>query len=151
MHAESDTIRCLNQLIEVCKDGEYGFGACAEYARAPVLQAQLLERSDAYRLSALQLQVRVGELGGAAEVTGSVAGTMHRGWVAVKAVLAVLDDQAVIEEALRGEEAAMQAFDAVLAAEQHHSLHAMLSPHFDAMSHSHAQLRSLRDSLPTSL
>ena len=55
---KDDVVKVLNGLIEVCKDGEYGFGECAEHARSPNLKATLSERSRGCASAAGQLQRR---------------------------------------------------------------------------------------------
>jgi len=41
----SDVIDVLNDLIETCRDGEYGFRASAEQARSSALRSNLLARA----------------------------------------------------------------------------------------------------------
>ena len=98
-----ELIDVLNDLIETCKDGEYGFRASAEQVKSRALRANLLTRSSECATAADQLRAHVLQLGGKPEDGGSAAGAVHRGWVAVKAKLSTYDDLAVLEECERGE------------------------------------------------
>ncbi|MDB5871641.1 MAG: hypothetical protein JWQ07_1083, partial [Ramlibacter sp.] len=102
-----DVVDALQDLTECCKDGEYGFRACAEQAKRADLKSTFLQRADDCRGAAQELNEQIRSLGGKAEEHGSAAGAMHRGWVSVKATLSTYDDKAVLEECERGEDNAM--------------------------------------------
>ena len=61
-----------------------------------------------------ELQTRVRSLGADVEETGSVAGSMHRGWINIKSALSTNEPQAVLAEAERGEDAAVDAYEKAL-------------------------------------
>src|SRR5262252_7195937 len=105
-----EVIDVLNDLIETCKDGEYGFRSCAEQAQSKTLSANLLARSSQCATAADQLRAHVLQLGGRPEGGGTALGAMHRGWVALKAKLSTYDDLAVLEECERGEDAALATY-----------------------------------------
>ena len=111
-----DVIDALNDLAECCKDGEYGFRACAEQAKRSDLKSLFLQRADDCRGAAQELYEQIRMLGGDVEEGGSAAGAMHRGWVAVKATLTTYDDKAVLEECERGEDNAMARYRKALEA-----------------------------------
>lgn len=104
----------LNDLIETCKDGEYGFRACAENAKSNALTPLLMRRAEEFRVAALELQERVIALGGTPETRGSVPGALHRGWVSVRSALSTYDDLAVLTECERGERVAVSSYRAAL-------------------------------------
>src|SRR5882757_8892844 len=87
MTKSSEVIDALNDLIEICKDGEYGFRSSAEQAKSTSLRANLSARSSECATAADQLRSHVVQLGGKPAESGSAIGAMHRGWVAVKATL----------------------------------------------------------------
>src|SRR5690242_20634515 len=76
-----DVVKTLNKLIETCKDGEYGFRACAEHVKSAQLKTVFLERAESCRRGAAELQEVVVRCGGEAEDDSSTTGTLHRGWV----------------------------------------------------------------------
>ncbi len=107
MMDNDDVIEVLNDLIENCKDGEYGFRECAEHAKSPQLQQIFSSRAQDCRRAAEELQQRVVALGGKPDDGGSVKGAMHRGWVSVRSALSTYDDKAMLEECERGEDVAV--------------------------------------------
>ena len=59
-----DVVDALNDLAECCKDGEYGFRACAEQAKRPDLKSVFLQRADDCRGAAQELYEQIRMLGG---------------------------------------------------------------------------------------
>jgi len=101
--SNDDVVDELNTLIETCKDGEYGFRACAEHVKSAQLRQVFTSRAEECRQAATQLQTLVTRLGGKADTGSSVTGTMHRGWVNIKGMLSGDSDQAALNECERGE------------------------------------------------
>lgn len=141
-----DTIDRLNDLIEVCKDGEYGFRSCAEHTRSTELK-QLLERhADECRKGAQELQTLVVRAGGRPEEGGSASGAMHRGWVSVKGTLAGYSDKAMLEEVERGEDVAIERYrDALQNAALPAEMRAIVEQQYEGVKRNHAEMRTLRD------
>jgi uncharacterized protein (TIGR02284 family) len=106
-----NTISTLNNLIETCKDGEIGFKTAAEGLTAPAYKAKFLEYSQQRAGFARDLQARVRALGGDPEKTGSVSGSLHRGWIDIKSVVTGKSDHAILAEAERGEDVAKAAYE----------------------------------------
>lgn len=111
----NDVIAVLNDLIETCKDGEYGFRASADHVLRPELRSLFELRADECALSARELQGHVIDLGGEPETGGSTLGAVHRGWVAARGTLVKHSDLAMLEECERGEDAALDRYRTALA------------------------------------
>ena len=84
---KDDVISTLNDLIETCKDGEYGYRASAEHLHNAQTRMRFTQAADQCSLAGSRLSAEVVRLGGKAEEGGSVAGALHRGWVAVRSTL----------------------------------------------------------------
>jgi uncharacterized protein (TIGR02284 family) len=143
----SEVIDTLNDLIETCKDGEYGFRASAEQAKSASLRSNLLARSAECATAADQLRAHVVQLGGKPEDSGSAAGAMHRGWVAVKATLTNYDDVAVLEECERGEDTAMATYRDALDTSLPPPIRNLVEHQYEGVKRNHQQVRSMRDAL----
>jgi uncharacterized protein (TIGR02284 family) len=143
--SNDDVIDTLNDLIETSKDGEYGFRACAEQAESPTLKANFAQRADECGRAAAELQAAVRNLGGEAEERGSAAGSMHRGWVAIKTKLTSYDDLAVLEEVERGEDSALAAYRDALKADLPASVRSLVEQQYNGAKRNHDQMRTLRD------
>lgn len=115
MMKDEEVIGVLNDLIETCKDGEYGFAKCAERVNTASLKGLMLKRSAGCRSAARELQSLVVRHGGEPTERGSVLGALHRGWVSVVDVLSANADHAVLAECERGEDSALARYRHALA------------------------------------
>jgi uncharacterized protein (TIGR02284 family) len=141
-----DVIKTLNSLIETCKDGEYGFQSSAEQAQSSQIKQLFLARAQECRQAAAELQTVVLQLGGKPESDGSATGTLHRGWVAVKAALAGKSDASMLEEAERGEDAALEQYREALKEEElPPEARALVEQQYRGVKRNHDQIRTLRD------
>ena len=109
-----NAISVLNHLIETCKDGELGFKTAAEGLKSADIKAKFLEYSRQRADMARELQNAVRGLGGDPEKSGSVSGSVHRGWLDIKSVVTGKDDHAIAAEAERGEDMAKSAYESAL-------------------------------------
>lgn len=140
------TIKTLNKLIETCKDGEYGFRSCADYAQASDLHDLFSKRANECRGAGLELQTLVIRLGGKAEDEGTVAGALHRGWVAIRAELSSYTDQALLSECERGEDTAMDRYREALAEDELlPEARQIIDRQYLGVKQNHQQIRRLRD------
>lgn len=114
METNKELIKHLNGLLEKSNDAVRGYKEAAEEVDTPALKT-FLERNANTRQSFVQdLRQEVTSLGGDPEDDTSVKADMHRGWINLKTALSGNDDEAVLEECLRGEEAALKEYDDVL-------------------------------------
>ena len=109
--SNENAISALNNLIETCKDGQEGFRTAAEGLKDPQVKTQFLEYSRQREQMVRDLQQEVRRLGGVPEASGSMSGSMHRGWMNIKSAVTGRDDSAIIAEAERGEDVAKEAYD----------------------------------------
>jgi uncharacterized protein (TIGR02284 family) len=140
-----DVIGTLNNLIETCKDGEYGFRTCAERVESQQLRTVFLERADSCREGAAELQAEVTRLGGRAETDSSTTGTLHRGWVTLKSMLAGDSDQAALDECERGEDAALRRYRDALKEDLPSETAAIVQRQYEGVKRNHDQIRTLRN------
>jgi len=96
-------VRTLNELLSVTRDGERGFRACARRVRDWRLRTHLFERAHVCARAELELQASIEKLGGEPARRGTRMGTVHRGWVGLRAALVRDDDAAILAECERGE------------------------------------------------
>ena len=140
-----DVIVTLNNLIETCRDGEYGFNACAEHATALQLQTVFRQRGGECRDAAAELRGLVTRLGGKPVETGTAAGALHRGWVAVRGTLSGYSDQAILDECERGEDKALGSYRKALKQTLPGDIRAVVKRQMDGAQKNHDQIKALRD------
>ena len=107
----SEVIDVLSTLIEYARDGQEGFKHAAEHANSPELREFFMDCSNqrAQFVTELQsLQSLQGE--DSPDNDGSMTGALHRAWIDIRSVVTQRDDQATLEEAERGEDAAVSAY-----------------------------------------
>jgi len=141
----SDVIDALQDLVECCKDGEYGFRESAEQAKRQDLKSLFLQRADDCRRGADELNQQIRSLGGKTEDSGSALGAMHRGWVSVKTTLSSYDDKAVLEECERGEDNAMARYRKALKQSLPADVKQLVERQMQGVQRNHDQVKMLRD------
>jgi uncharacterized protein (TIGR02284 family) len=141
----NDVTKLLNDLIEVSKDGEYGFKECAEQAKSPDIKSTLSQRSRDCAAGAAELQRLVAAYGGKPETGGTVSGAMHRGWVSVRTALTKKDDLAVLEEAERGEDSALKKYREAAAKNLPADVAGVVRTQLNGTQRNHDQIKMLRD------
>ena len=74
----------LNDLIEICVDGQKGFEAAAKVVDDPTIKDELVGYSWQRQQFATELRSRMKAFGEEPGQHGSVSGALHRGWMDVK-------------------------------------------------------------------
>ena len=143
--ADNDqTISTLNNLIETCKDGQAGFKTAAEGVERSELKTLFYEYSQQRARFAGELQNEVRRLGGDPEKTGSVAASLHRGWIDIKSAVTGKSDKAVISECERGEDSAVRNYKGALADESLTAdVRSVVERQYAAVQEAHDRVRSL--------
>ena len=148
MIADNDeVIDTLNELLESCRDGEYGFMASAEHATSADLKATLLRHSDECRTSGLELQTLIRQLGGEPDEGGSMSGALHRGWVSVRGTLSGYSDEAMLDECERGEDSAVARYRKALKENLPAAIRGVVERQSQGAQRNHDQIKAMRDAL----
>lgn len=143
--SNEDTVKQLNNLIETCKDGEYGFRSCAEHVKSESLRATFNQRAGECAEGARELQQLVVQCGGDPDSGGSASGAMHRGWVSVKGTLSGYSDEAMLEECERGEDVAVQSYRNCLKEDLPPHVKSVVERQYQGVKRNHDQIRDLRN------
>jgi uncharacterized protein (TIGR02284 family) len=138
-----ELISCLNELIQTCRDGEEGFRTASEGIQDPALKDLFLRSSQQRTQFVSELQAEVRQLGGDPAETGTVGGSVHRGWINIKSVVTGKSDAAIIAECERGEDVAMATYQRVL--KQNFPPHVLpvVKHQFTQVKESHDRIRDL--------
>jgi len=143
---KDDVVDTLNDLVETCKDGEYGFRQCAEHAKSSDLKKVFLQTATESEQAARELQAMVSTYGGKPDTGGSASGAAHRGWVAIRGALAFDDDQSMLNECERGEDVALNRYRKALEEDLPADVEQLVRRQYDGVRSNHDQIRALRDS-----
>lgn len=138
-----DTVSTLNGLIETCKDGENGFRTAAEAIQDPSLR-RLFESYSGQRAEfASELQTEVRRFAEEPAESGHIAGTLHRGWLNLKAAVTGKDEGAIISECERGEDVAVRNYQEALESDLPTDVRAIVERQFLQVKEAHDHVRSL--------
>jgi uncharacterized protein (TIGR02284 family) len=143
MPSDEEVISTLNGLTETCRDGQDGFRTAAEGVRSAELR-ELFEGYARQRASFVgELQDEVRRLGGDPEQTGSLAASLHRGWMGLRAAVEGDDDAAVVSECERGEDVALANYRAALGKDLPASVRSMVERQFAEVKEAHNLIGNL--------
>jgi len=135
----------LNHLIETCLDGEFGFRGCAEQAWSMELQIVFLERATDCSKAAAELRAQVLQLGGEPTKSGTTAGALHRGWIAVRSTLTGYDDPTMLNECESGEDHALGAYGKALRKALPLDVRTVVQRQMDGAQRNHDRIKPMRD------
>jgi uncharacterized protein (TIGR02284 family) len=143
MANNDDVISTLNNLIETCRDGQNGFQTAAEGVKNSELKTLFGKYSQQRASFVGELQDEVRRLGGDPENTGSVAATLHRGWINIKSAITGEDEGAVISECERGEDSAVRNYKDALGADLPANVRSVIERQAAQVREAHDRIRSL--------
>ena len=141
------TISVLHDLIETNRDGQHGFRTAAEDAKDAELGRVFTQFSTQRTTFIAELQDRVRSLGGDPDKSGSVAGSLHRGWIDLKSAMTSNEPHAVLAEAERGEDAAVKSYREALDENLDPVTRGIVSRQYASVQAAHDRVKSLRDSV----
>lgn len=104
----------LNSLLEKNYDAEKGYKKAAEKVKKERLKRFFTERAKERYDFGHELKAEIKNFGEEPDKGSSTKGDMHRSWMDLKASLTGDKDEAVLEEAIRGEKAAVDEYEDVL-------------------------------------
>lgn len=139
-----DTIRELNELVKTCKDGELGYRTAAADVRNTELETIFTEYATQRGQFARSLEAEVERLGGQPEDSGSMTGTLLRGWMGLKSALSNGNASAIIATCETGEEAAVAAFDWLAKLDISGQTRSLVEEQGNAIREAHARLLRLK-------
>ena len=145
----ADAIDTLNDLLESCRDGEYGFRECAEHTKALDIKTVLGQRAEDCRVAAIDLQALIVKMGGTPQEGGTASGAMHRGWVSVKGTLTGYSDYAMLDECERGEDVALANYRKALKQNLPVVARVLVESQSQGAQRNHDQIKAMRDALKT--
>ena len=140
-----DAIDTLNNLLECCRDGEYGFRECAEHTKSHDIKAVLNQRAGDCKSAAAELHQLIIQMGGKPDNGGSVSEALHRGWVAVKGTLSGYSDYDMLDECERAEDVALAQYRKALKQSLPLNAKSVVERQAQGVQINHDQIKAMRD------
>lgn len=104
----------LKDLLEKIHDGEKGFMKASEHTDHSFLKRYFEKKSRERFDFANELRTEISMYGIQDDTSGSIAGAIHRTWMDFKALFSFDNDEAMLEEAITGEKAAVEEYNDIL-------------------------------------
>lgn len=141
----NNAISTLNNLIQTCKDGENGFNEAAQGVSTADLKDVFMRYSQQRSQFASELQEEVSKIGGNPETSGSIAASLHRGWIDIKSVVTGQDEGAILSECERGEDSAVQAYQNALKEALPSEVNSIVERQYTQVKEAHDRIKGLRN------
>ena len=142
----SEVLDTINKLVEICRDGQYGFELASKGIDDALLRSELMQYSQQRYEFADDLREALGDLTGEKVVDhGTMAGALHRGWINLKQALTSRDRMAILSECERGEDAAIHSYEEATRVALPEQLAALVLTQLRAVKRVHDRVRALRD------
>jgi uncharacterized protein (TIGR02284 family) len=104
----------LNDLLERTYDAEKGFKKAAENTEHTYLKRYFERKSLERQTFGVELKNEIRSFGETPEDSGSFEGAAHRTWMDIKALFSSDNDESMLEEAIRGENTALNDYNDVI-------------------------------------
>ncbi|MEP6925069.1 MAG: PA2169 family four-helix-bundle protein [Pyrinomonadaceae bacterium] len=141
----NNAISTLNNLIQTCKDGENGFNEAAQGVSSADLKDVFMRYSQQRSQFAGELQEAVSKIGGDPETSGSIAASLHRGWIDIKSVVTGQDEGAILSECERGEDSAVEAYQNALKEALPSEVNSIVERQYTQVKEAHDRIKGLRN------
>ena len=106
--------KALNELLEKNYDSEKGFKNAADDVKNERLKSFFKERAQQRYDFGHELKSEIQNFGGTPDKGSSTLGDAHRAWMDLKSKFSSDNEEAILEEAIRGENAAVENYNEVI-------------------------------------
>ena len=114
MSKSNEMSESLNELLEKNYDSEKGYKVAAEDVKNEQLKSFFVDKARQRYEFGHELKSEIRNFGETPEKGTSVKGDLHRSWMDLKAKLSSDNEESVLEEAVRGETAAVEDYNKVI-------------------------------------
>ena len=146
--SKSTDEKVTQDLIETLEDSKKGFTSAAEKATDmgnASLASKFSEIAKQRAGFSAELEQMAAAYGDDIDESGSVAGTLHRGWMALKDALSGSDPEGILDVAEQGEDHAVSEFEKALKEDISADLQRVVTRMFESVKSTHAEIKALRN------
>ncbi|SDS25876.1 ferritin-like domain-containing protein [Winogradskyella sediminis] len=101
----------LNELLVKNYDAEKGYLNAVNHVDSDRLRIFFKRRASERSEFAKELRTEILQYGEIPEDSGSFKGAMHRNWMSLKSTFSTNNEETILEEAIRGEEASLEVYN----------------------------------------
>ncbi len=148
MPAPNKEIRAiLKVLLETCRDGEQGYKNAADDVKDDEIEKILLKYSRQRNEFTRELEKIITGMGGEVEFAGSILGVLHRRWMDVIFAVAGSDAESILNECLRGENAAINKYEEHLNKDLPGDIKKIVVTQYNEIKAAYEEIKGLKESL----
>lgn len=114
MSSQNDLLEELEEILEKNKDAQKGFSRASENAQSAALRIYFERKSQERHNFNNELKNALSSAYTDFDADGSFKGTIHRTWMDVKSFFSSDNDEAMLQESIRGDKAAVEEYDEVI-------------------------------------
>ncbi|MDX1471984.1 MAG: PA2169 family four-helix-bundle protein [Flavobacteriaceae bacterium] len=104
----------LNELLEKNYDAEKGYIHAMQNVDSDRLKAFFKERAEERSRFAMQIRTQILTYGEDPTDSGSFSGKVHRNWMSLKTLFSSNDEEAILEETIKGEKKSIEEYNEAL-------------------------------------
>lgn len=109
-----DTLKELGDIIQKNEDAWQGYKKAAEHVESRALMRYFSRKAEERNAFNANLRNTIRGYHKDFDTDGSILGTVHRGWMDLKSLFSSNNEEAMLEESIRGDKAALEEYDDVL-------------------------------------
>lgn len=144
--SQKERIDSLQELLEKNYDAEKGYKKTLDEADNPNLKEFLKQQAIMRNRFATEIHTALRALNAEPKEKGSTTADLHRAWIDLKTLFTKNDDEAVLEECLRGEKASLEEYEEKLNKTVFSpETKAMLEKHLQEIRNTVSQIQHLED------
>lgn len=147
MLSNDQVVNKLNNVLQILKDGETGYREAAEESENSQYKTMFSEYARERANLAGEIEQEIRRLGGDPADSGSAAAAVHRAWLNIRDRITGSDDESVIREVERGEDAAIDTYQNVLDENLPADVKDTLSRQYQTVKAAHDKIRDLKHAL----
>jgi len=145
MNQNNNVSDVVENLIEICRDGEKGYRDAASHVKRTDLKTFFTEQGAQRARFADELQVELSKFGKPeTKESGTVRGAMHRAWIDTKAAVGG-GDKTILESVERGEDSAKESYQKALSEGLPGNVEEIVRRQASNVVNAHDRIRNLRD------
>ncbi len=136
---ENEAVPIVNDLIEVCKDGQKGFKLATQAVRTRRVKNLFSQYAQQFLNFLSELKEWINQKGGNHRPT-SMLGALHRGWTNIKSIATSGNEAAIVMQCAYGDGAAVEMYKEALENSLPFELQEILYRHCFELQQAHYQL-----------
>lgn len=140
-----DYAQAVHDVISINRDAEQGFRGAAQAVNDPAVKQMFAQYAAQRAQFAVELQNAVRSLGFEAIDPQGLGGMLHASWMSLKGMLTGHDAHAILVEAEKGEDSALQTYRVALSKTLSREIAAIIERQFVEIEAAHDRIRALRD------